>query len=170
VQDDTNRKPTQGWLALECESDLGVYNLSTETPTQNMEMMERIVAPSNVREAYRRVKDNSGCPGVDGMTVEELSQYLRTHWQQVREELLEGTYEPSPVKRHELRKLGGGTRVLGIPTVLDRLIQQSILQVLQPEWDPTFSESSVTDFGLDDRPIRRWTKRVDTTEADIREW
>jgi len=156
VQDDANRKPTQGWLALECESDLGVYNLSTETPTQNMEMMERIVAPSNVREAYRRVKANGGCPGVDGMTVEELSQYLRAHWQQVRKDLLDGTYEPSSVKRHELRKPGGGIRVLGIPTVLDRLIQQLILQVLQPEWDPTFSEVS---YGF--RPGRSAHQAVD---------
>jgi RNA-directed DNA polymerase len=128
-----------------------------------MEMMERIVAPSNVREAYRRVKGNSGCPGVDGMTVEELSQYLRTHWQQVRKELLEGTYEPSPVKRHELRKQGGGTRVLGIPTVLDRLIQQSILQVLQPEWDPTFSESS---YGF--RPGRSAHQAVDKARGYYR--
>jgi len=156
VQDDANRKPTQGWLALECESELGVYNLSTETPTQNMEMMERIVAPSNVRESYRRVKANDGCPGVDGMTVGELSKYLRAHWQQVRQDLLDGTYEPSPVKRHELRKPGGGKRVLGIPTVLDRLIQQSILQVLQPEWDPTFSEFS---YGF--RPGRSAHQAVD---------
>jgi RNA-directed DNA polymerase len=156
VQDGANRKPTQGWLALECESDLGVYNLSTETPTQNMEMMERIVAPSNVREAYRRVKANGGCPGVDGMAVEELSQYLRAHWPQVRKDLLDGTYEPSPVKRHELRKPGGGIRVLGIPTVLDRLIQQLILQVLQPEWDPTFSEVS---YGF--RPGRSAHQAVD---------
>jgi len=156
VQDGANRKPTQGWLALEYESDLGVYNLSTETPTQNMEMMERIVAPSNVREAYRRVKANGGCPGVDGMTVEELTQYLRAHWPQVRKDLLDGTYEPSPVKRHELRKPGGGIRVLGIPTVLDRLIQQLILQVLQPEWDPTFSEVS---YGF--RPGRSAHQAVD---------
>jgi len=134
--------PTQGWLPLECESDLGVYNLSTETPTQNMEVMERIVAPSNIREAYRRVKRNDGCPGVDGMTVEELLDLLRDHWQQIRKELLDGTYTPSPVKRHELPKPGGGIRVLGIPTVLDRLIQQAALQILQPEWDPTFSEFS----------------------------
>ena len=156
MQDGANRKPTQGWLALEYESDLGVYNLSTETPTQNMEMMERIVVPSNVREAYRRVKANGGCPGVDGMTVEELTQYLRAHWQQVRKDLLDGTYEPSPVKRHELRKPGGGIRVLGIPTVLDRLIQQLILQVLQPEWDPTFSEVS---YGF--RPGRSAHQAVD---------
>ncbi len=142
MQDDTTRMPTQGWLPLECESDLGVYNLSTETPTQNMEVMERIVAPSNIREAYRRVKRNDGCPGVDGMTVEELLDLLRDHWQQIRKELLDGTYTPSPVKRHELPKPGGGIRVLGIPTVLDRLIQQAALQILQPEWDPTFSEFS----------------------------
>ncbi len=107
-----------------------------------MELMERIVAPSNVREAYRRVKRNNGCPGIDEMTVEDLTDYLRTHWQQNRKELLDGTYKPSPIKRHELRKPDGGTRVLGIPTVLDRLIQQAVLQVLQPEWDPTFSEFS----------------------------
>jgi RNA-directed DNA polymerase len=142
VQRDITGKPTQGWLPLDCESDLGVYNLSTETPAESMEMMERIVAPSNVRAAYRRVKHNGGGPGVDGRRVEELASYLRSHWQQIREELLEGTYKPSPVKRHELRKPGGGTRVLGIPTVADRLIQQAVLQVLQPEWDPTFSEHS----------------------------
>ena len=142
MQDDRTRKPTQGWLPLECESDLGTYNLSTETPTENMEVMERIVAPSNVREAYRRVKRNGGCPGVDGMSVEELKEHLHRHWQHIREELLRGTYKPSAVKRHELRKPGGGIRILGIPTVLDRLIQQAVLQVLQPEWDPTFSEHS----------------------------
>lgn len=107
-----------------------------------MELMERIVAPSNVREAYRRVKRNNGCPGIDEMTVEDLTDYLRTHWQQNRKGLLDGTYKPSPIKRHELRKPDGGIRVLGIPTVLDRLIQQAVLQVLQPEWDPTFSEFS----------------------------
>ena len=142
MQEDANRRPTQGWLSLDCESDLGVYNLTAETSTQNMEMMERIVAPSNAREAYRRVKRNGGCPGVDEMTVEELQEYLHTHWQQIRKELLDGAYKPSPGKRHELPKPGGGTRVLGIPTVPDRLIQQAVLQVLQPEWDPTFSEFS----------------------------
>ena len=156
MQRDTTGESSQGWLAFDCESDLGVYNLSTETPTQNMEMMERIVAPSNVREAYRRVKRNGGCPGVDGMTVEELVEFLREHWQQIRTGLLEGAYMPSPVKRHELPKPGGGRRVLGIPTVLDRLIQQAVLQVLQPEWDPTFSESS---FGF--RPGRSAHQAVD---------
>ena len=142
MQDDVTRKLTQGWLSLDCESDLGTYNLSTETPAQNMETMEQVVAPSNVRAAYQRVKRNGGCPGVDKMTVEELPEHLHSHWQQIRKELLDGTYKPSPVKRHELPKAGGGTRVLGIPTVMDRMIQQAVLQVLQPEWDPTFSEFS----------------------------
>lgn len=156
MQDDATRKPTQGWLSLECESDLGEYNLSTETPTQNMEMMERIVAPSNVRKAYRRVKRNGGCPGVDGMSVGDLREYLHGHWQQIREELLSGKYKPSAVKQHELPKADGGIRILGIPTVLDRLIQQAVLQVLQPEWDPTFSEYS---YGF--RPGRSAHQAVD---------
>ena len=156
MQRGTTRESSQGWLAFDCESDLGVYNLATETPTQNMEMMERIVAPSNVREAYRCVIRNGGCPGVDGMSVERLVEYLRAHWQQIRTDLLDGTYKPSPVKRHELPKPGGGTRVLGIPTVLDRLIQQAVLQVLQPEWDRTFSEFS---YGF--RPGRSAHQAVD---------
>jgi group II intron reverse transcriptase/maturase len=90
------------------------------------------------------------------MTVEGLGEYLREHWQQIREELLEGTYRPAPVRRHELPKPGGGTRILGIPTTLDRLIQQASLQVLQPEWDPTFSELS---YGF--RPGRSAHQAVD---------
>jgi RNA-directed DNA polymerase len=133
-----------------------MYNLSTETPTESMELMERIVAPSNVREAYRRVKRNGGCPGVDGMSVEGLAEFLQKHWQRIREDLLSGNYRAAPVKRHELRKPEGGTRVLGIPTVLDRLIQQAVLQVLQPEWDPTFSENS---YGF--RPGRSAHQAVD---------
>jgi len=163
VQEDTTGKPTEGRLPLECESDLGVYNLSTETPTGDMELMERIVAPSNVREAYRRVKRNDGCPGVDGMSVEELTEYLRKHWQQVREELLSGTYRPSAVRRHELPKPGGGIRILGIPTVLDRLIQQAVLQVLQPEWDSTFSEDS---YGF--RPGRSAKQAVEKAREHYR--
>ena len=163
MQRDTTGESSQGWLALECESDLGVYNLNTETPTQSMGTMERIVAPSNVRKAYRRVKRNGGCPGVDGMSVEGLREHLREHWQQIREELLSGTYKPSPVKRHELPKPGGGRRILGIPIVLDRLIQQAVLQVLQPEWDPTFSEYS---YGF--RPGRSAHQAVDKAREHYR--
>jgi retron-type reverse transcriptase len=85
---------------------------------------------------------NKGSPGIDGMTTEELVPYLRENWVRVREQLLAGTYRPQGVKRQEIPKRGGGTRVLGIPTVLDRFIQQALLEVLQPRFDPTFSEHS----------------------------
>ena len=81
-------------------------------------------------------------PGIDGMTVEALSAHLRVHWPRLREELLAGRYQPQPVKRVAIPKPGGGERELGIPTVLDRFIQQALLQVLQPLFDPTFSDAS----------------------------
>ena len=98
-----------------------------------------------------QVRRNKGAPGVDGMTVDELAPYLRDHWPAIRTQLLEGTYRPQPVLRVEIPKAGGGggMRALGIPTVLDRFIQQAVLQVLQPRWDPTFSDAS---FGF--RPGR----------------
>jgi RNA-directed DNA polymerase len=104
--------------------------------------MERVVERGNLLAALRRVKRNGGSPGIDGLTVEELPGYLREHWLRIREDLLAGTYRPQPVKRVEIPKPGGGVRQLGIPTVLDRFIQQAVLQVLQPTWDPTFSEGS----------------------------
>ena len=96
----------------------------------------------NLFAALKRVKQNRGSPGIDGMTVEELPEWLKTNWPRVREQLITGTYQPSPVRRHEIPKSGGGTRQLGIPTVLDRFLQQALLQVLQPRIDPTFSEHS----------------------------
>ena len=104
--------------------------------------MERVVERDNVTAALRRVRQNQGSPGVDGMTVDELPTYLAEQWEALRRQLLEGTYQPKPVRKVEIPKSGGGVRTLGIPTVLDRLIQQSILQVLQPMVDPTFSEHS----------------------------
>ncbi len=105
-------------------------------------LMERVVERGNVTAALRRVRQNQGSPGVDGMTVDELPTYLAEQWEALRRQLLEGTYQPKPVRKVEIPKSGGGVRTLGIPTVLDRLIQQSILQVLQPMVDPTFSEHS----------------------------
>ena len=105
-------------------------------------LMEQVAGRANALAAQKRVKQNQGSPGVDGMTVMELSPYLVTHWEGLREQLLAGTYQPQPVKRQEIEKPGGGTRTLGIPTVLDRFIQQCLLQVLQPQFDPTFSEHS----------------------------
>jgi RNA-directed DNA polymerase len=105
-------------------------------------LMEEVVGRANLVRALKRVRQNKGSPGIDGMRVEELSEYLREHWDEIRQRLLAGTYQPKPVRRQEIPKSGGGVRELGIPTVLDRVIQQAILQVLQPRFDPTFSQHS----------------------------
>ena len=106
-------------------------------------LMEVALRRENVLAAYRRVVQNGGAPGVDGMTVDDLMPYCREHWAQIREELLGGSYRPQPVRRVEIPKPDGkGKRMLGIPTVIDRMIQQVLLQVLQPDFDPTFSNDS----------------------------
>jgi RNA-directed DNA polymerase len=115
---------------------------TTESPADTEQCMEEVCRRDNLMEALRRVRANKGSPGVDGMTVAALPGYLREHWPAIRARLLGGTYRPQPVKRVEIPKPGGGVRKLGIPTVLDRLIQQAVLQVLQGRWDPTFSEHS----------------------------
>ncbi|MBI2540018.1 MAG: group II intron reverse transcriptase/maturase [Deltaproteobacteria bacterium] len=104
--------------------------------------MEEVIERDNLREALRRVKANKGSPGVDGMRVDEVAGYLKEHWPGIRQQLLSGTYKPQPVKRVEIPKPGGGIRKLGIPTVLDRFIQQAAMQVLQRRWDPMFSRHS----------------------------
>jgi len=106
------------------------------------ELMELVVSRQNLMLALKRVKQNKGSAGIDGMTVGELADYLREHWPRLREHLLTGSYQPSAVRRVAIPKPGGGERELGIPTVLDRFIQQAVLQVLQPRLDPTFSEHS----------------------------
>ena len=111
--------------------------------------MERIVARDNLRKALAQVRRNKGAPGVDVMSVDDLAAHLKDHWPAIRDQLLHGTYRPQPVRRVEIPKATGGTRALGVPTVLDRFIQQAVLQVLQAEWDPTFAEAS---FGF--RPGR----------------
>ena len=105
-------------------------------------VMEAVCERANLKKALRRVKANKGSPGVDGMTVEQLPDYLRSHWPRHRDELLRGTYAPSPVRRVEIPKPDGGVRKLGVPTALDRFVQQAVLQVLQPMFDPTFSDHS----------------------------
>src|SRR5258706_9003306 len=114
----------------------------TEDPAGNQRVMEEVCERENRREALKRVRANKGSPGLDGMTVDELPEYLEQHWPAIREQLLSGTYEPKPVKRVEIPKPEGGMRKLGIPTVLDRFVQQAVQQVLQKQWDPTFSENS----------------------------
>jgi len=113
-------------------------------------LLEKVLERGNLFAALKRVEANRGAAGVDGMRVEELRPYLKEHWLAIRERLLAGTYEPSPVRRVEIPKPDGGKRQLGIPTVLDRLIQQALLQVLTPVFDPAFSASS---YGF--RPGRR---------------
>jgi RNA-directed DNA polymerase len=131
-------------------------------------VMEEVVQPANVEAALHRVKHNKGGPGIDGMTVEELPDWLRANWQRLREELISGRYQPQPVKRHVIPKPGGGERELGIPTVVDRFIQQAMLQVLQPRFDPTFSDHS---YGF--RPGRRAheaVRRAQQYVQDGRRW
>lgn len=105
-------------------------------------LMEQAVARENATKAFKRVRRNKGSPGIDGMPVGQLDVHLREHWPTIREHLLAGRYQPSVVLRREIPKSDGGTRLLGIPTVLDRFVQQLLLQVLQPMFDPTFSEHS----------------------------
>ena len=114
----------------------------TESPAGTERLMEEVVERENLKEALRRVKANKGSPGVNGMTVHELPGYLQEHWPTLREQLRSGTYKPQPVRRVEIPKPDGGVRKLGIPTVLDRFIQQAVMQVLQRRWDRTFSEHS----------------------------
>jgi RNA-directed DNA polymerase len=98
--------------------------------------------PENLAQAWKRVKANQGAAGIDGMEVGDFPAFMREHWEMLRAKLEDGSYKPSPVRRVDIPKDGGGTRPLGIPTVLDRLIQQAIAQVLTPLYDPTFSEHS----------------------------
>jgi RNA-directed DNA polymerase len=114
----------------------------TESPAKEEQLMEEVCGRENCQQALRRVKANKGSPGIDGMKVSELPGYLKQHWPTIREQLWSGTYRPQPVRRVEIAKPDGGMRKLGIPTVLDRLIQQAVMQVLQRRWDPTFSEHS----------------------------
>src|SRR5213079_3102603 len=114
----------------------------TERPASHEQLMEEVCERENCRQAYKRVKANKGSPGIDGMKVGELSGYLKQHWPSIREQLLRGTYQPQPVRRVEIAKPDGGVRKLGIPTVLDRWIQQAVMQVLQRRWDRAFSDHS----------------------------
>jgi len=118
-------------------------------PALHEVLMEGIVAADNMRRAWRQVRRNRGAPGIDGMRVEDFPAYARGHWPTIKQALLDGTYSPQPVRRVSIPKPGGGERLLGIPTVVDRIIQQAIAQVMGPIFDEGFSESS---FGF--RPRR----------------
>lgn len=128
------------------------------------DLMERVLSRPNLQAALKRVKQNKGGPGIDGMTVEELPDYLRDEWPVLREQLLAGHYQPQAVQRRAIPKSGGGMRELGIPTVLDRFIQQALLQVLQPAIDPSFSRHS---YGF--RPGRRAHEAVLAAQSYIQD-
>jgi RNA-directed DNA polymerase len=137
---------------------------NSESPTQTDSLMEEVCQRDNLWKALKRVQANQGSPGVDGMTVKRLPGYLKRHWPKIREQLLLGTYRPQPVKRVEIPKPDGGARKLGIPTALDRFVQQAVLQVLQERWDRTFSEYS---YGF--RPGRSAHQAVAQAQAYLAE-
>jgi len=138
-------------------------NPETESPSACDRLMEEICERENLKQALKRVKANKGAPGVDGMTVHALPGFLREHWLSIRATLLNGTYKPQPVRRVEIPKPdGGGVRKLGIPCALDRFIQQAVLQVLQRQWDPTFS-----DFSYGFRPGRSAHQAVAQAQSYI---
>src|SRR6266568_6209868 len=136
-----------------------------ENPASTNQLMEEVCERENLKRALQRVKANKGSPGIDGMTVDELPGYLQQHWPAIREQLLSGTYAPQAVRRVEIAKPdGGGMRKLGIPTTLDRFVQQAVLQVLQRQWEPTFSEHS---YGF--RPGRSAHQAVAQAQKNIAE-
>src|SRR3954462_10510309 len=145
----------------------GTESLAAKRGTERLaigeQVMEEVCERENCKQALARVKANKGSPGVDGMTVHELPEFLKQHWPAIREQLLSGTYKPQPVRRGEIpRPDGGGVRKLGIPSVLDRFIQQAVMQVLQRKWDRTFSDHS---YGF--RPERSAHQAVTAAQQHI---
>ena len=173
---DDKRSKTQRYLAFAEEnrseaprasregSESSAAKREPDSPAVFEQLMEEVCQRSNLEEALRRVRANRGSPGIDGITVDGLVEHLKQHWPAIREQLLQGTYQPQPVKRVEIPKPDGGVRKLGIPTALDRFIQQAVLQVLQKRWDPTFSPSS---YGF--RPRRSAHQAVTAAQGFIAE-
>lgn len=128
------------------------------------ELLEDVLASDNLAQAWKRVKANKGAPGIDGMTIEDFPAHARAHWPAIRQQIREGRYQPQAVRRVEIPKPGGGKRMLGIPTVMDRVIQQAVAQVLTPIFDPTFSQSS---FGF--RPGRNAHQAIRQVQASVKD-
>ena len=144
------------------EVEVGAARSDVESRAAAGPSMEAIVERSNLKKALAQVRANEGAAGIDGMSVEALAPYLKEHWPTIRAQLLDGPYKPQPVRRVEIPKASGGIRPLGIPTVLDRFIQHAVMQVLQADWDRTFSESS---FGF--RPKHSAHQAVAKAQAYI---
>jgi retron-type reverse transcriptase len=126
-------------------------------------LLERVLERPNLQRALKQVRQNKGAPGIDGMSVDELPRHLKEHWLEIRAQLVAGTYRPQPVKRVEIPKPDGKKRPLGIPTVVDRFIQQAIAQIISAEWEPHFHPSS---YGF--RPARSAHQAVRQVQADLR--
>ena len=160
-----NSRPSrQLWLPLQIKGELFCGEPTAGSPSEDEQLMERVVERENLIRALKQVRRNGGSPGSDGMTVGELTPYLKEHWPSLSKALLGGAYWPQPVRRAEIPKPGGGMRKLGIPTVADRFVQQAIMQVLQQEWDSTFSDAS---FGF--RPGRSAHQAVVRAQRYIKE-
>ena len=144
------------------EVEVATATSEPESPAPTVNLMEAICDPENIEAALRAVVRNKGAPGVDGITVRQLPDILKVRWPGIAHQLLQGRYQPQPVRRVMIPKPGGGERALGIPTVTDRVIQQAVLQRLQPLWDPTFSEHS---YGF--RPGRSAQQAVAQAQAYV---
>jgi RNA-directed DNA polymerase len=144
------------------EVEVAMATADPESPAQAVNLMEVICDPENIEAALRAVVRNKGAPGIDGLTVRQLPDILKARWPEIEDQLLQGRYQPQPVRRVQIPKPTGGTRDLGIPTVIDRVIQQAVLQRLQPLWDPTFSEHS---YGF--RPGRSAQQAVAQAQAYV---
>lgn len=155
LQTETYRNPDRS-------SEAFVAARLSESPTGKIRLLESILERENMNRALKQVVSNKGAPGVDDMKVGQLGSYLKRHWPKIRESLLAGSYEPMPARRKEIEKKDGGVRLLGIPTVLDRLIQQAIAQVLGKLWDHSFSESS---FGF--RPNRSQRQAIEHCRSHL---
>ena len=152
-------------LPLGNHGDESTYGTGRDdAPVRQDNLLERVLEADNLRRALRQVRRNGGAPGIDGMTVEELPEHLKEHWPRQKESLLNGIYKPQPVRRVTIPKPGGGERQLGVPTVLDRFVQQALMQVLQGEWDDGFSPSS---YGF--RPNRSAHQAVVMAQEHIRQ-
>lgn len=142
----------------------GAGTRRADAPVEGQDLLARVLEPENLQRALRQVRRNKGAPGIDGMSVDQLVTHLKSHWPTIRASLVDGTYAPQPVRRVAIPKPGGGTRNLGVPVVLDRFVEQAMLQVLQADWDSTFSEGS---YGF--RPKRSAHQAVAQAQAYIRQ-
>src|ERR1700719_2202316 len=158
--------PGRGEASRQLAREVEVVTATTEpeSPASTKHLMEAICDPDNIESALRTVVRDKGAPGVDGITVRQLPGLLKARWPEIEHHLLQGRYQPQPVRRVQIPKPAGGTRDLGIPTVIDRVIQQAVLQRLQPLWDPTFSEHS---YGF--RPGRSAQQAVAQAQAYVTE-